>query len=81
MRVLLDTHVVMWALAGSPRLSTRAGLCMLDVTIRHAAAVERIRAPHADPFDRLLLAQCEVETMRLMTADKVLARLPVAIAC
>ena len=53
----------------------------LDVTIRHAAAVERIRAPHADPFDRLPLAQCEVETMRLMTADKVLARLPVAIAC
>lgn len=24
MRVVLGTHVVMWALAGSPRLSTRA---------------------------------------------------------
>jgi len=36
--------------------------------------------PHADPFDRLLLAQCEVETLRLLTADKALAKLPVAIA-
>jgi PIN domain nuclease of toxin-antitoxin system len=30
---------------------------------------------------RLLLAQCEVETMRLLTADRELAKLPVAVAC
>ena len=127
MRVLLDTHILMWALEDSPRLSMRArevlgdpenecwvssasiweiaiktalgkyrlgrplstlgaaleqaGLRALDVTIKHAAAVEGIRSPHADPFDRLLLAQCEVETMRLLTADKMLAKLPVAVGC
>ena len=42
-------------------------------------AIERIEVAHGDPFDRLLLAQCEVETLRLLTADKVLARLPVAL--
>jgi PIN domain nuclease of toxin-antitoxin system len=29
------------------------------VTIRHAAAIERVAVP-LNPFDRLLLAQCEV---------------------
>jgi PIN domain nuclease of toxin-antitoxin system len=47
--------------------------------MRHALAVGRIDTPHADPFDRLLLAQCEIETLRLLTADRVLSRLPVAI--
>jgi len=125
-RVLLDTHMVLWALADSPRLSAKAravlgdaqnecwvssasvweiaikimlgkyklgqpldqlgeaieeaGFRTLDVTVRHAAAIERVTVPHADPFDRLLLAQCEVETLRLLTADKALAKLPVAIA-
>jgi PIN domain nuclease of toxin-antitoxin system len=126
-RVLLDTHVLLWALVDSPRLSARArslladagnecwvssasvweiaiksvlgkmrpepaldylesgiesaGFRTLDVTIRHASAVARISVPHADPFDRLLVAQCEVETLRLLTADRILARLPVAVSC
>jgi PIN domain nuclease of toxin-antitoxin system len=57
-----------------------AGFRTLDVKVRHAAAIERVAVPHADPFDRLLLAQCEVETLRLLTADTVLAKLPVAVA-
>jgi PIN domain nuclease of toxin-antitoxin system len=125
-RVLLDTHTVLWAMADSERLSAKAravladaenecwvssasvweiaikvllgkhtlgqplaqlgevieeaGFRTLDVTVRHAAAIERVAVPHADPFDRLLLAQCEVETLRLLTADKVLSRLSVAVA-
>jgi PIN domain nuclease of toxin-antitoxin system len=57
----------------------RAGFQTLDVTVRHATAIERVEVTHGDPFDRLLLAQCEVETLRLLTADKLLARLPVAV--
>ena len=49
--------------------------------MRHAAAIAKVAVPHGDPFDRLLLAQCEVETLRLLTADDVLSRLPVAISC
>lgn len=127
MRILLDTHVVLWALADSPRLSVRArevltdpandcwvssgsvweiaikvalgkyrlgfplaqleaaigeaGFQSLDVTMRHALALEHVKTPHADPFDRLLLAQCEVETLRLLTTDKSLSQLHVALAC
>ena len=127
MRLLLDTHVLLWALADSPRLSTkardlladsdnecwvssasiweiaiktrlgkiplglplasleqaidRAGFRPLDVTMRHAVALEGVDAPHADPFARLLLAQCEVETMRLLTSDKVLAGMSVGLPC
>jgi PIN domain nuclease of toxin-antitoxin system len=53
----------------------------LDVTIRHAVAIGQVDVPQADLFDRLLVAQCEVETLRLLTADEVLSRLPVAIRC
>jgi PIN domain nuclease of toxin-antitoxin system len=127
LRLLLDTHVLLWALADSPRLSARArelladvdnecwvssasvweiaikvrlgkhslgwplasiedvideaGFRALPVTLRHAAAIEQVGSPHGDPFDRLLLAQCEVETLRLLTADAVLKNMPAAIGC
>ena len=122
MRLLLDTHILLWSLADSPRLSATAralladtgnecwvsaaslweiaikvmlgkyrlpfalaelegaveesGYRALDVSVRHALAIARIRIPHADPFDRLLLAQCEIETFRLLSADRLLATLP-----
>jgi len=38
-----------------------------------AAGVARLPLLHADPFDRLLVAQAISETMRLMTADAQLA--------
>jgi len=51
-----------------------AGLAFLDVTPEHAAAVEDLPPIHADPFDRLLVAQAFSEPMRLVTADKIVAR-------
>lgn len=39
-----------------------AGFETPDVTLRHATAVAQVSTRHADPFDRLLLAQCEIET-------------------
>jgi PIN domain nuclease of toxin-antitoxin system len=51
-----------------------AGYVSLDVTAEHAAAVEDLPAIHADPFDRLLVAQARREPMRLLTADPVVAR-------
>ena len=48
--------------------------------IDHHHAVERLNElpPTHDPFDRLLLAQCQVEGMRLVTLDRALARHPLA---
>ena len=46
---------------------------MLAVTADHAAAVERLKPRHADPFDRLLVAQALSEPLRLLTHDKQVA--------
>lgn len=118
MRVLLDTHVLLWTLEGNPRLGANAaatledpanecwvsavslweiaiksslgrlqlarplvelegliagaGLRLLSITPRHAVAYANTPATGPDPFDRLLLAQCEVETLRLLSADRAL---------
>jgi PIN domain nuclease of toxin-antitoxin system len=46
---------------------------ILNVRLAHAA--HRLPDPPTtkDPFDRLLLAQCDVEGMRLLTSDQALA--------
>ena len=55
-------------------LFAEAGFAMLDITPAHAAAVENLPAHHADPFDRLIIAQALWEPMRLVTADAHVAR-------
>jgi len=120
LNLLLDTHVALWAIAGSPKLRQRArdmiespnstiwisvatiweiaikhslgrddmpvssqdalgyfresGYRFLSVEPEHAAAVDDLPAHHADPFDRILVAQAIVEPMRLMTHDPMLCR-------
>jgi PIN domain nuclease of toxin-antitoxin system len=49
-----------------------SGFQELPVTARHAAAVAKLPLHHADPFDRMLIAQAFLEPLRLVTADKVL---------
>lgn len=50
-----------------------SGYRFLSVEPEHAAAVEDLVAHHADPFDRILVAQALVEPMRLMTHDQMVA--------
>lgn len=125
MRLLLDTHVAIWATntperlpahirktlvesagpvavsvasvweiaikhplgrADAPPVSAHqaivefeaAGFSLLDVTAAHAAMVERLPPIHADPFDRLMLAQAIVESLQLVTYDRHLSRYDVA---
>ena len=49
-----------------------AGVRELPVTAGHALATSAVELPHRDPFDRMLLAQAEVEGMTFLTADGVL---------
>ena len=120
MNLLLDTHVALWAITDSPRLSAKArellvspktnvwvsaasvweiaikhalgrgdmpvtsqealryfqnsGYRLLAIEPEHAAAIEDLPTHHADPFDRILVAQALVEPMRLMTHDALVAR-------
>jgi PIN domain nuclease of toxin-antitoxin system len=41
----------------------------LPVRAVHAAAAARLPVHHADPFDRMLIAQCQVEGMVCVTRD------------
>ncbi|MEA1902542.1 MAG: type II toxin-antitoxin system VapC family toxin [Actinomycetota bacterium] len=43
----------------------------LPIEHAHALAVERLPLHHRDPFDRLLVAQCELEDLVLATVDPV----------
>ncbi len=118
MRLLLDTHVALWAIADSPRLSpdarehilaagneiyvssatiweiaikhalgrermpisaeqaanyfSQAGYISLPVTSEHAVQVASLPALHADPFDRILVAQAICEPLHLLTHDQIL---------
>ena len=120
MRLLLDTHIVLWALIEDPRLSEHARkliedfsnelyvsvVSLWEVQLKHdihpeamevdagfleevleefdyralelgpadVIALETLERdpeapPHADPFDRLLLAQAKARGMRFVTHD------------
>lgn len=111
MRLLLDTHILLWAVLDDPRLSAgmrgkiagaeaiyvsaatvwevsiKSGLGKLDVpadlfdralaagaqplpiTWTHARAIQGLPPHHADPFDRLLIAQARCEGLSLVSVD------------
>lgn len=56
------------------RYFQESGYRFLPIEPEHAAAVEDLAAHHADPFDRVLVAQAIIEPMRLMTHDPIVAR-------
>ena len=116
MKLLLDTHVLLWWLDDHPRLGPDArraiadrqnqvyfsaasvweasikqakGLLRLsedfdaklaaepmlprDITHLHARKAAALTFLHKDPFDRLLVAQCLLDGMTLVTQDRMLA--------
>lgn len=51
-----------------------AGYQELDVRGPHVLEVDRLKPIHNDPFDRLLLAQAQVDDVLLLTVDHKLLR-------
>jgi PIN domain nuclease of toxin-antitoxin system len=45
---------------------------ILQVTLAHALEVGSLPDHHRDPFDRLLVAQAQIEGFTLLTADQAL---------
>ncbi|MGW1661590.1 type II toxin-antitoxin system VapC family toxin [Streptomyces microflavus] len=112
MRLLLDTHVILWWLGDSDELSgqvkdlldtepsvhlsavsaweiaIKQSLGKLDgpddlaervrdsqftslpITAGHGVRADRLPALHRDPFDRILVAQAQIEGMTVVTRDK-----------
>lgn len=50
----------------------RSGVLPLPIKHAHALQVARLAPHHRDPFDRLLVAQAQLEDMALLTADRQL---------
>lgn len=61
-----------------PRLA-RDRITSLPVLNRHAVQVAGLPDHHADPFDRLLIAQAQVEGLTLVSADGVFDAYDVAL--
>lgn len=121
MKLLLDTHVLIWMLLGRDRLSASAAGAIEDagneifvsvisaweieiklakgklplpsnladalaslrvrhvpVTLDHVLAVESLPRHHRDPFDRMLIAQAQLEGLTLVTSDRQMRGYPVA---
>lgn len=49
----------------------RNGFLISSVTVEHAVAVASLPDHHADPFDRLLIAQARHEGLTIVTSDAV----------
>ena len=61
-----------------PELIETMGLLLLPIEAPHVLAAVDPEPTTRDPFDRLLLAQCAVENLRLLTSDRRLAAHPLA---
>jgi PIN domain nuclease of toxin-antitoxin system len=44
---------------------------LLPITLEHATSVETLPQHHRDPFDRLLIAQANMEGLTLISADAI----------
>jgi PIN domain nuclease of toxin-antitoxin system len=55
------------------RLIAQTGVIALPIYHRHALRVATLPPHHADPFDRLLVAQAQLERLPVLTADRVFA--------
>lgn len=55
------------------------GISVLAISAAHATERVEPEPLTRDPFDRMLLAQCAAENLRLVTIDRALAEHPLAI--
>jgi PIN domain nuclease of toxin-antitoxin system len=63
-----------------PERVEEAGFGILALSAEHAWQVRRLPSHHRDPFDRMLIAQAQVERLAILTADPVFAQYEVALA-
>lgn len=78
---ILISAVVIWEVSIKRRLGKldapadlleqleRAGVDLLPITARHADRVGTLPMHHRDPFDRLLVAQADVDGLTVVSAD------------
>ncbi len=63
---------------GLEEVIEREGFLHLPVSFRHGERAGALPLHHQDPFDRMLIAQCELEGLELVSADLALAKYSVS---
>lgn len=63
MNILLDTHAFLWWVMDDSQLSNTK-----------KAIIASLPDHHRDPFDRLLIAQSQVENIPLLTVDHLISQ-------
>jgi PIN domain nuclease of toxin-antitoxin system len=53
---------------------------ILPISLEHALYAGKLPGPHRDPFDRMLIAQSELEKLPLVTCDPVFGEYSVTVA-
>jgi PIN domain nuclease of toxin-antitoxin system len=57
--------------AGIPGCVSRQRFDSLDITLLHAQRAGRLPGDHRDPFDRMLIAQAQIEDLPLVTNERL----------
>jgi len=60
--------------AGLEEAIEQEGFLHLSVSFRHGERAGALPRHYRDPFDRMLIAQCELEGLELVSADLALAK-------
>jgi PIN domain nuclease of toxin-antitoxin system len=63
-----------------PRRVQALGFGLLGITVEHVWHVRTLPQHHGDPFDRLLIAQAQVEQLPIVTADPAFDAYDVTVA-
>jgi len=57
--------------AGIPGCLAHQQFLNLDITVLHAQRAGRLPGDHRDPFDRMLIAQAQIEDLPVVTNDQI----------
>jgi PIN domain nuclease of toxin-antitoxin system len=62
-----------------PFLLNKSLMTVLPIAIEHALAAGALPGPHRDPFDRMLIAQGQIEEVPIITSDRTFHQYSVAL--
>ena len=65
--------------AHADEVMRRASMTPFPLTLGHALRAGSYTVAHADPFDRMLAAQAELENLTLVTRDPAFKQFPVSV--
>lgn len=72
MRLLLDTHALLWWLFDDPKLPGSARQWIADAQNQALVSAASFPHPHRDPFDRMIAAQSRIENLPIVGRDDAL---------